>query len=76
MSNITAKVAIIMPAYNASEFIEASVRSILKQSCRDIQLIVVNDGSKDGTLEKLKAWQRKGTLNIKISRSSTGNPIS
>ncbi len=48
-SNPAPKVAIIMPAYNASEFIEASVRSILGQSCRDLQLIVVNDGSKDDT---------------------------
>ena len=43
------KVALIMPAYNASEFIEASVRSILAQSFRDIKLIVVDDGSKDDT---------------------------
>ena len=43
------KVAIIMPAYNASEFIETSVRSILAQSFQDIRLIVVDDGSKDDT---------------------------
>ena len=43
------KVAIIMPAYNASEFIEASVRSILAQSFKDICLIVVDDGSRDDT---------------------------
>lgn len=54
-TNAAAKVAVIMPAYNASEFIEGSVRSILSQSFRDIELIVVNDGSKDNTGELLAA---------------------
>ena len=53
MQPSAAKVAVIMPAYNASEFIESSVRSILGQSYRDIELIVVNDGSKDNTGEIL-----------------------
>ena len=48
------KVAVIMPAYNASDFIESSVRSILAQSHRNIELIVVNDGSKDNTGEILQ----------------------
>ena len=43
------RVAVIMPAYNASEFIETSVRSILAQSFKDIELIVIDDGSVDGT---------------------------
>lgn len=47
------KVAVIMPAYNASEYIELSVRSILNQSFRDLELIVINDGSKDDTAEIL-----------------------
>lgn len=47
------KVAVIMPAYNASEFVEASVRSILNQSFRDLELIVIDDGSKDNTAEIL-----------------------
>ena len=53
--NAAPKVAVIMPAYNASEFIESSVRSILSQSFCDMELIVVNDGSKDNTGELLAA---------------------
>lgn len=54
MQPSAAKVAVIMPAYNASEFIESSVRSILAQSHRNIELIVINDGSKDDTGEILQ----------------------
>ena len=53
-NNAPARVAIIMPAYNASEYIEASVRSILSQDFRDIELIVINDGSKDNTAQVLE----------------------
>jgi len=53
-TSAAARVAVIMPAYNAGEFIESSVRSILSQSHRDIELIVVNDGSKDDTGEILQ----------------------
>lgn len=42
-------VSIIIPAYNASKTIEKSVRSILSQSYNDIEVIVIDDGSKDNT---------------------------
>lgn len=44
-----AKVSIIMPAYNAAGFIRRSVSSILNQSYKNLELVVVNDGSKDDT---------------------------
>lgn len=53
-TNEASKVAVIMPAYNAGEFIESSVRSILSQSHRNIELIVINDGSRDNTAEILQ----------------------
>ena len=57
-NNNAPKTAVIMPAYNAADYIEASVRSILDQSFSDLLLIVVNDGSTDDTaavLERLRA---------------------
>ena len=55
---MSAALTLIMPAWNAEEYIERSVRSVLNQSYRDLRLIVVNDGSADGTaavLERLAA---------------------
>lgn len=45
------KISIIMPAYNAAAFIEKCVSSILKQTYKNFEIIIVNDGSKDNTLE-------------------------
>jgi glycosyltransferase involved in cell wall biosynthesis len=43
------KVSVIIPAYNAERFIAQSVRSATEQSYADIEVIVVDDGSRDDT---------------------------
>lgn len=42
-------VTVIMPVYNAAPYLEKSVRSVLEQSLADFELILVDDGSKDGS---------------------------
>jgi glycosyltransferase involved in cell wall biosynthesis len=49
-------VSVIIPAYNAGGFIEASAGSVLGQSFGDLEAIVVDDGSTDDTVDRLKAW--------------------
>lgn len=44
------KVSVIIPAYNVGEYIEKCVRSVVNQSYNNLEIIVVNDGSKDNTL--------------------------
>jgi glycosyltransferase involved in cell wall biosynthesis len=50
------KVSVIMPAYNAAEYIRGSVSSVLGQTLPNWELIVVNDGSTDRTLEIIEAF--------------------
>lgn len=47
------RLAVIMPAWNAADYIESSVRSVLEQTHRELRLIVVDDGSTDRTPEIL-----------------------
>ena len=44
-------VSVIMPAYNCEKYIEAAIRSVMAQTFTDWELIVLDDGSKDGTCE-------------------------
>ena len=47
-------ITILVPAYNEQKTIEASVTAILALHYRNYEVVVVNDGSKDGTLETLR----------------------
>lgn len=50
-------VSIIMPAYNAAEYISEAIESVLAQSHEDWELLVINDGSQDETEEKVLAFE-------------------
>ncbi len=47
----TDSISIIMPAFNAEKTITRAIESIQKQTYKNWQLIIVNDGSKDATQE-------------------------
>ena len=52
-------ISVIIPAYNASAFIENCINSVLKQTYADFEIVVVNDGSTDNTLEILEALAKR-----------------
>ncbi|MEJ1237894.1 glycosyltransferase family A protein [Chryseolinea sp. T2] len=49
-------ISIVMPAFNAAKYIEASMSSVMSQSCKDWELVVVNDGSTDSTQEIVERY--------------------
>ncbi|MEG1312346.1 MAG: glycosyltransferase family A protein [Romboutsia sp.] len=53
------KVSIITPCYNGEKFIEAYLNSILNQTYKNIELILINDGSTDKTEEIVKSYMKK-----------------
>lgn len=48
-------VSIIMPAYNHEKYVEAAIRSVWAQDYRPLELVVLDDGSTDGTYNTLKS---------------------
>lgn len=67
------RVALIMPAYNAAALIENTIRSLQKQTFRDFELIVVNDGSRDNTADVIAAIAREDER-IRLITIENGGP--
>jgi glycosyltransferase involved in cell wall biosynthesis len=65
------KVSVILPAFNAAATLHAAVESILGQTYTNIELICIDDGSNDSTLEVLNTFIDDPRLNI-ISRENRG----
>jgi glycosyltransferase involved in cell wall biosynthesis len=65
-------ISIIIPCYNCETLIDETLESLKNQTYKNFEVICVNDGSKDGTLRKLKKYQQEGVLTIKIIDQSNG----
>ncbi|MEQ8381118.1 MAG: glycosyltransferase [Coleofasciculus sp. A1-SPW-01] len=51
------KISVIIPVYNGKETIKETITSVLNQTFSDIEILVINDGSTDGTLEVVDSIQ-------------------
>lgn len=65
-------VSVIVPAYNAGKFIQQTLASILAQSYRNLEIIVVDDGSTDDTAEIVKSIAENDDRLILVSQSNRG----
>lgn len=51
-----APISVVIPAYNASRYIDESIASVLAQTVDPQEIIVINDGSTDDTLDRLRNY--------------------
>lgn len=66
------KVSVIIAAYNMEKYIEACVESLLKQTLTEIELLIVDDGSKDGTLAIIKEYEAKYPDKVRVLPKENG----
>ena len=59
--------SVLLPAYNAAEHIGNALGDLLKQSFRDIEIIVVDDGSSDGTADVVRRFNDRRIRLISLS---------
>lgn len=71
MKNTMPFVSVIMPVHNAGKFFAAAIESILKQTYPRIEIIVVDDGSTDGSWKIIRSYRQRFAGKIKAYRSKT-----
>lgn len=69
------KVSVIIPVYNGEKYLEKCLDSVINQSYKDLEIIVINDGSVDNTLKLLKEYQKKDNRIIIIDKKNEGQAI-
>lgn len=65
-------VSIIIPVYNASKAIARCLDSLLEQDYDNYQILAINDGSKDNSLDILKAYAKKNKNLIVLDKANSG----
>lgn len=69
------KVSVVIPTYNAKNHIEATLRSVLDQSYTDLEVWLVDDCSKDNTVQLIKEIQQKDArINLVQMEQNFGGP--
>ena len=66
------KVSIIIPAYNAEKTIKKCLNSVCNQTYENIEIIIVNDGSTDNSLDICEEYEKKDDRIIIISKENGG----
>lgn len=64
-----------MPVRNALPFLDAAISSILDQSFGEFELVIGDDGSTDGSTERLRAWAARDCRIRLLHRSQSGGPV-
>ena len=67
-------VSVIIPVFNCQDYIAEAIHSIANQTVRDVEIVVVDDGSTDSTLEVARREAAQDPRVIVITQSNTGMP--
>lgn len=65
------RISVIIPTFNHREYLSHALESVYSQTCKDIEVLVVNDGSSDGTHEMLQPFVRDGRIRY-IEQANAG----
>lgn len=67
-----ALISVIVPVYNADNYIDECVESLIKQTFDNLEIILINDGSTDKSGEKCIEWKNKDTRIVYMDKKNEG----
>ena len=65
------RIAVLIPAYNAEPFICEALDSVARETRRPDEVIIVDDGSTDGTVARVRDWITLCDLNTRLIQQET-----
>jgi len=65
-------ISVVLSVYNAEKYLVEAIKSILNQTFKDFEFIIINDGSTDKSLEIIESYQKEDERIILISRENKG----
>ena len=69
------KVSIIVPVYNVEKYLETCLDSLVNQTLKDVEIICVNDGSKDDSLLILQDYARRDSRIKVVNKENEGQSV-
>ena len=75
MDNHDIKVSVVMPIYNAGDYLPRAIGDILQQTLPELELICVNDGSTDNSLSIIKSFMKKDQRIKLINQQNAGTSV-
>lgn len=75
VKGIKMKFSVIVPVYNAEQYIEQSIQSVLKQTNREFEIVLVNDGSTDSSGNICNQYAEKHSDKIKVIHQQNQGPL-
>lgn len=66
------KISIIVPVYNVEKYIDKCLKSLTQQTLQDIEIIIVNDGSLDKSIDIIKKYVKQNPTKIKYYEKKNG----
>ena len=72
MNNNETLVSIIVPVYNAEKYLGECIDSIINQSYKNLEIILLNDGSPDNSIDILREYEKKDSRIIVVDKENEG----
>jgi glycosyltransferase involved in cell wall biosynthesis len=69
------QISVIIPVYNTQLYLRESIESVINQTFKDIEIIAINDGSTDNSLEILNEYSQKDSRLKVFSQKNKGLPL-
>lgn len=66
------KVSVIVPVYNAEKYLEKCIKSILNQTLKEIEIILINDGSIDSSKEIIEKYAKQDRRIVVVNKENSG----